>query len=92
MDFFFPHLALAIIAFTPICTYNCDAGTYTAGTLAFLSKRGHLLRNIPCAVLGRRCGSAAYLSDAGITSSSWLHPYKKIIILSTQHTQFPNRW
>jgi hypothetical protein len=40
--------------------------------------------------LGRRCGSAAYLSDAGITSSSWLHPYSLIIILSTQHTQFPN--
>jgi hypothetical protein len=25
--------------------------------------------------LGRRCGSAAYLSDADITSSSWLYPY-----------------
>jgi hypothetical protein len=47
MDFFFPHLALAIIAFTPICTYNCDAGTYIVGTLAFLSKRGHLLWNMP---------------------------------------------
>jgi hypothetical protein len=70
MDFFFPHLALAIIAFTPICMYNCDAGTCTAGTLAFLSKRGHLLWNMPCAALGRRCGSAAYLSDAGITSTA----------------------
>jgi hypothetical protein len=41
--------------------------------------------------LGRRCGSAAYLSDAGITSSSWLHPYSLINILSTQHTQFPDK-
>jgi hypothetical protein len=47
MDFFFPHLALAIIAFTPIYTYNCDAGTYIIGTLAFLLKRGHLLWNMP---------------------------------------------
>jgi hypothetical protein len=70
MDFFFPHLALAIIAFTPICTYNCDAGICTAGTLAFLSKRGHLLWNMPCAASGRRCGSAAYLSDAGTTSAA----------------------
>jgi hypothetical protein len=36
--------------------------------------------------LGRRCGSAAYLSDVDITSSSWLHPYSRIIILLTQYT------
>jgi hypothetical protein len=46
-DFFLPHLALTIIAFTPIYTYSQDAGTCTAGTLAFLLKRGHLLWNMP---------------------------------------------
>ena len=45
-DFFFPHWALVDIAITPICTYNYNVGTCIAGTLAFLLKRGHLLRNM----------------------------------------------
>jgi hypothetical protein len=35
--------------------------------------------------LGRRCGSAAYLSDVDITSSSWLHPYSLIKIEYYKH-------
>jgi hypothetical protein len=44
--------------------YNCDAGTYIVGTLAFLLKRGApIMEHALSTALGRRCGSAAYLSS-----------------------------
>jgi hypothetical protein len=36
-----------------------------SGDASFPFKKGHLLRNMPSAALGRRCGSAAYPSDIG---------------------------